>query len=293
MPPRSWTEVRCTVPPDRQDDLVARLAPLGFAGFLQEDDLLIGYIERRRWTPKLRRQVRTLLQDSLKKRGITHDKLISSTLHDRNWNAAWERSAGIVEATDRIIIKPSWKKLRKRDRGKIIVQIDPKMSFGTGHHETTRLCLEMLQRYLNAGDRLLDIGTGTGILAIAGVKLGAHSAVGIDHDSWSVQNARENVRRNRVQGRVTIRRGDLSSLPSRAFDILIANIDFPTFRASLKKIARRVKPGRLLIVSGILVSDLEHFIGLVTSPRLIPIEIAVEGEWAAIVLHRDHAHRRS
>ncbi len=288
----TWTEVRFPLPAERQDDLVARLAPLGFAGFLQEEDLLTGYIEHRCWDSALKKRVRSVLQELEGTLPSDSRPFSTRTVRERNWNAAWERSVGIVDATDRIVIKPSWKKLRKRDRGKIILQIDPKMSFGTGHHETTRLCLSMLQRHLSDGDRVLDIGTGTGILAIASAKLGAGRVVAVDHDPWSVQNARENVRRNRVQNKVAIRRQTISALPTGRFDLVLANIDLPTFRKSLRNITRQLKPGGHLITSGLLTSDLEPFTALLRRNRCVLLEIAAEGEWAAVVLTRDHAHRR-
>lgn len=178
-------------------------------------------------------------------------------------DAAWERQAGIVEATDRIIIKPSWKKLRKGDRGRIVLHIDPKMSFGTCHHETTRLCLFLLQEYVKRSGHVLDFGCGTGALAIAAVKLGARSALAVDNDLWAIRNARENVRKNRV--RVASR--ELFRLPDREFDLIVANIDLPTITNTLPLLVKKLRLEGVLILSGLLTSDFFWIPGPLVSPE--------------------------
>lgn len=171
------------------------------------------------------------VQESLKREFPAMDvRFQKVALREQNWNAQWERRAGIVEATDRIIIKPSWKKLGVRHKGKIVLRIDPKMSFGTGHHETTRLCLVLLQEYVKPGAHVLDFGSGTGIQAIAAVKLGARSALPIDSDEWAFENARENVKKNRVTRSVKVIKGDLQRVRTRKVDLVVANIDMPPNR---------------------------------------------------------------
>jgi ribosomal protein L11 methyltransferase len=205
-------------------------------------------------------------------------------VREKNWNAAWERTVGIVEATDRIIIKPSWKRLRTKDRTKIVLHIDPKMSFGTGHHETTRLCLALLERHLRAGNSVLDVGTGTGILAIAARKLGARRVLAIDTDDWSVSNAQENVIKNGVAPQVTVRKSALNTIHAQRFDLVLANIDFPTISRSLTKLTSFLSRNGILILSGLLVSDLEQLLDLLKRQSAIPIELIAENEWAALAL---------
>jgi len=284
MKKKVWTQVTFHVAPEFQDLLVGQLATLGFGGFLQEDRALACFIEKNRWTTRLERTLRVLLE-SLKNEFPALDiRFRTKSVPDRNWNARWERGVGIVEATDRIIIKPSWKKLSPRHRGKIVLHIDPKMSFGTGHHESTRLCLVLLQEYLRTGARVLDFGSGTGVQAIAAVKLGARSAVAIDNDSWAVDNARENVKKNRAARTVKVLAGDLKSLPDRRFDLIVANIDMPTIKATLAQLLKKLRPESIIILSGILTSDLTQFMDFLSQQGVVPLEIVDENEWVAIAL---------
>lgn len=290
----AWVRVIVAAPERDHEVLIAELAAVGLEGFVQEDDRLEAYASAARWTPKLRTTVeRICLKASRRTRNSI---VIASTerLRDQNWNAAWERSAGIVEATSRIVIKPSWKALRKRDRGKLVLHIDPKMSFGTGHHETTRICLGALERYVEEGTSVLDVGTGTGVLAIAAVKLGAKNAVGVDNDPWCFDNAQENVRRNRVKDRVRILLGGTEKIPDRRYDLVVANIDLPTITRTLRRIVRAVRPFGTLVLSGLLVTDIPAVSRLLTKyPSFRPVDLVAEGEWVGIVLKKnENADRR-
>lgn len=293
MSPRNWIQVSIDTPEEYHDLLVGQIAALGFKGFQQEDRSLHCFIRRLAWTPDLEGELRGLLarfQSEFPESGLRY---ATQKLAERNWNLAWERNAGIVDATDRIIIKPSWKKLRKRDRGKIVLHIDPKMSFGTGHHETTRLCLFLLQEYVKKGGHVLDFGCGTGVLAIAAVKLGARSALAVDNDPWAINNARENVKKNRLEGKVRIAVRELARVPDRRFDTIVSNIDLPTITTTLPVLTKKLRPEGALLLSGLLTSDLSGFLDLLSHQDLVPIEIIDEDEWAAVALTKAYASDRN
>jgi ribosomal protein L11 methyltransferase len=165
------------------------------------------------------------------------------------------------------------------------------MAFGTGHHETTRLSLVLLEEYLRPGFDVLDVGTGTGILAIAAVKLGAASALGIDNDEWSIENACENIRLNKVHRRVTVRRGDAAKRTKGSFDLIMANIDLPTISSSLRVILRSLKAEGILILSGLLNSDLSRFMDCISHLGIVPLEMLTENEWVAVSLTKLDARR--
>ncbi|MBI2618577.1 MAG: 50S ribosomal protein L11 methyltransferase [Ignavibacteriales bacterium] len=280
---RRWLQIVFTLPEWYQELLVGQLALLSFAGFTQEETRLTCTIAKNRWNATLERRLETLLSRFRAEFPDADTRFSVSTFYEQNWNARWEQSTGIVEATDRIIIKPSWKKLRKKDKGKIVLHIDPKMSFGTGHHETTRLCLSLLQRYLREGMKVLDVGSGTGVLAIAAVKLGAETATGFDQDPWAVRNAQENAKRNKVEGRVSIRNGTFSTSREKA-DLILSNIDLPTNLQLLPDMLKRLRRAGILILSGLLAGDLQKLLDSLEHRNALPIEFVVENEWAAVAL---------
>ena len=198
----------------------------------------------------------------------------------------WERSIHIIEPAPGIVVKPSWRRLRKKDKGKIVLHIDPKMSFGTGHHETTRICLRLLQQYIQPSMSVLDFGSGTGILAIAAIKLGAKRAVAIDNDAWTIPNIKENLTRNGLEGRVRVILGDSTALPETGFDLIVANVDLPTIAKVHRQLVRRLRKGGLLLFSGLLTSDLIPLHKLVRHLGLSPLDIVEENDWTAIALVR-------
>jgi ribosomal protein L11 methyltransferase len=269
--------------------LVGQLAAIGFEGFLQDEHTLDCFIPKDVWDKEIEKRLHDLLGRFRREFPIVRTKFDLRVVKEQNWNAAWERSVGIVEVTDRIIIKPSWMKRRKKDRTKIVLTIDPKMSFGTGHHESTRLAILALRDHLQPGSRVLDFGCGTGIVALAAAKLGALSAIGVDNDSWAVQNARENVRLNHASQRVKIVEGGASSIPSRSFDLIIANIDLPTITAHLSRLLRSLRFDGKLILSGLLTTDLSALMDRLTHKNALPLEVLTENEWSALVLTKIRA----
>ncbi len=291
MEKKTWTQIAINLPEAYQDLLLGQLASLGFRGFLQEEDLVSCYIPKKAWTPALKKSFEALLGRFENEFNGLRCGWSTSTIKERNWNAAWEKSIGIVEATSKIMIAPSWKKPRKRDKGKIVLRIDPKMAFGTGHHETTRLSLVLLEEYLQPGARVLDLGTGTGVLAIAAAKLGARSAVGVDNDPWALENASENIQRNKVADRVKVRKGEAGKASKSSYDLVVANIDLPTITSSLESIINSLRPQGILIVSGLLLTDLSQFMDLISHRGIVPLEMLSENEWVAVSLTKADASR--
>lgn len=177
----------------------------------------------------------------------------------RNWATSWKRHFKPIEIGRHLLIKPGWSR-RPARRGQRVVILDPGLSFGTGHHPTTLFCLQRIAGCRRTGTRqsLLDIGTGSAILAIAAAKLGYRPVTAFDCDAEAVRAARSNIRKNRAGARVSIRRGDLNKWPLRArrrFDVVCANLTSDLLLAHAEKIRNLVRPGGRLVIAGVLQAE--------------------------------------
>jgi FkbM family methyltransferase len=170
---------------------------------------------------------------------------------------------------------------RSTDPGFITIVIDPSMGFGTGHHATTRLCLELLQRRDVSGARVIDVGTGSGVLAIAARKLDAAHVVAIDNDPDALQNAQDNVDRNGTSDAIEIVNVDLSSASLEPADVVLANLTGSVLQRHVATLQRLVKENGNLILSGFSGEEIDDVAGAF---HVKPQEVLVEGEWAAILL---------
>ncbi|MBX5489995.1 MAG: 50S ribosomal protein L11 methyltransferase [Chloroflexi bacterium] len=171
---------------------------------------------------------------------------------EADWENAWKRHFHVRHVGRRLVIVPSWRQHTPRP-DEVVLHLDPGMAFGTGVHPTTRLCLLLLERWLAPGSAVLDLGTGSGILAIAAAKLGAARVVARDIDTTAVRVAAENVARNAVSDRVAVAQGDLASVPcAERFALALANINLRVLREVLPDLAERLAPGGAAILSGVL-----------------------------------------
>ncbi len=204
---------------------------------------------------------------------------------EQDWMQKWKEGFEAVEIGERLIIAPSWK-VPDEANGRVVIQIDPGMAFGTGTHETTRLCLEAIERCWR-GDKLLDVGTGTGILAIAAAALVPGSRVAaIDVDPQAIEVASANAAINGVSDSIELFEGQPRELAGREFDVVVANLTAEAIIDLLDDIAACVAKEGLIILSGILgelAGDVER--SLVAS-GLEVIERREAGEWAALVARR-------
>lgn len=176
-----------------------------------------------------------------------------------NWAESWKRHFKPIEVGDNLLVKPSWSS-RKAKHGQAVVILDPGLSFGTGQHATTWFCLREVARCRQPGklQSFLDIGTGSGILAIAAAKLGYQPVEAFDFDPESVRVALANARRNRVAAKMRIFSQDLIRLPIRAankFDAVCANLISTLLIAERRRIVSRLKPGGVLVLAGILAKE--------------------------------------
>lgn len=198
--------------------------------------------------------INKLLQHAVVENLIESFEINESIVENKNWNEEWEKNVNIVHVTDKIIIKPSFKNYTPKE-GQIVITIDPKMSFGTGEHQTTKLVLSLCEKFINKGDKVLDVGSGTGVLAIASVMLGAKRAIGFDNDEWCKLNGDENIQLNNIGDRVEFRLAEIADIKEHDFDMVLANINKHILLDIKTDLRRKLKPGGKLILSGLLIQD--------------------------------------
>ena len=283
--PLLFIQVEVTADPSLFDELVGVMSTRGFNGFWEEARSLRCFIRNDRWTSGDQRDLQSTAERISRAHGLPVPRITISALEDQNWNAAWEATLQPIRITPRIIITPSWRPVTAQ-AGEIVLRIDPKMSFGTGYHETTRLMLKLLDHHLTPGARVLDLGTGTGVLAIAAIKLGAGTAVAIDNDEWACSNAKENVEANLVGQHISIVRGELSGLPMEQFDLVMANLQRDVIERLLPTMTERLAADGRLIIAGLLLEDEEPVRSALSSCGLAILQELRENEWIALVASR-------
>ncbi len=276
-----FVEVDITADPSLAENLAAILSRLGFEGFWEDEGTLRCYISAARWNPGMLEEIRTTAVMVSRSSNSRPPGIQFRTIENRNWNEEWEKTIRPIRVTDRIVIAPSWQSFTPLP-GDLLLTIDPKMSFGTGYHESTRLVLRLMEGAVQPGAIMLDVGTGTGILASAGIKLGCASAVACDVDEWSYANAGENAAVNGVADQLTLIHGDISLTPRGPFDIIAANLQRTVIVLILKELVLRCASGGLLLLSGLLLEDEEEVVSLLEESLFTVDGRLTEHDWLAL-----------
>lgn len=206
------------------------------------------------------------------------------SVKEDDWRNNWRRYFKPTPVGEKLLINPSW--FTDTDpQGRAVLNIDPGLAFGTGKHETTRLCMEALERYVKGGEKVLDMGCGSGILGIAALLLGADSALGVDIDELAVKTANENASVNHVGGRFTAIAGDLTEKVTGKFDIVVANIVADAIIALSAHAAKFMTESAVYIVSGIIDTRADDVKSAVAAGYDI-IEENTLGGWYCFVLRK-------
>ena len=276
-----YFEVEFTISPYSADaaDLFASLAgEAGFETFEETETGLKGYVQQSLFDEDA-------LRECIEDFPFEGTSIIYNVreAEDRDWNEQWEQEGfEPIVIADQLVIHDG-RHLPEVD-SKVQIEIDAKLAFGTGTHETTRMiCTQLLKL---AKGRVLDCGTGTGILSICALKLGAIEAVGYDIDEWSVDNARHNAVINRVDDRFTSLLGDAKILENidEKFDIVLANINRNILLADMPMFVSKMHEGSLLILSGFYSDDCEILIEKAHSIGLKLVSKTTDHDWACLVL---------
>lgn len=238
--------------------MVSQLAELGFDAFVDTEDGLTAYGPVQQINLE-QVYAQTLLAQSVQKEhsGAYSIKAETEQIAFQNWNASWEADFQPVFVEDQLsILAPFHDK--KQAKG-LIVEIQPQMSFGTGHHQTTWLMAKAMLDHPKLPNRVLDMGTGTGVLAILAEKLGVGTILAIDIEDWSVENTKENAVRNHCT-HIEALCGDVDLLPGRQFDLILANINKNILKAQIPTYASITPTGGELYLSGFFESDASEMI---------------------------------
>lgn len=211
--------------------------------------------------------------------------LDTAGVEQEDWQNGWKKYYHSMEIGRRLAVVPSWEEYENTEN-RAVMSLDPGMAFGTGTHETTNLCLEALDEAVRGGERLLDIGTGSGILAIAALLLGADSAEGVDIDPMCVRTAGENARRNKVQDCFKVLVGDLSDKASGQYDIITANIVAAAILSLAPHLPALMKPETLFIASGIIDTKKDEVIAGLEKAGLTVVDVREKRGWECILARK-------
>jgi len=242
-------------------------------------DEIIVCFQNDNWNEEVKLELLNSLKEYFPDIKIINEEVIE----DKNWNEEIEQNTPIIIINNKIGIAPQWKIEQLSTDIKII--INPKMSFGTGQHSTTKLVCQLLEKNVKSGDFWIDAGTGTGVLAILAKKLGASKVFAFDYDEWSVLNARENFELNDIEGEYVIEQHDVFDISLPNCDGIVANMFLNILDKTVDKFYKALKENKgNLILSGILKYDKDYIIERYCNNNFEHIETLEEDEWVAIHL---------
>lgn len=253
--------------------LMAELIEQGFDSFTENPDGILAYI-----------QAELLNEEELKNQWLlNHDEVkISYTYKEMpniNWNEEWEKNFQPINVEDKVLIRAEFHKSQGLEE-EIIIQ--PKMSFGTGHHATTYLMIQQMMDMDFQGKKVLDMGCGTSVLAIYAKKKGASDVLGIDIDEWAVENSRENAERNNTPMRVEL--GTANNLGQEKFDIILANINRNILISDIPRYVQVLEPGGSLLLSGLCFFDVDDILQVCNEQNLQLQKKLQREEWVSLLL---------
>ncbi len=218
--------------------------------------------------------------------GSIKGEMLFREVDEEDWSNAWKQYFHPQRVGERLVVKPSWEDYEAQP-GDIVIELDPGMAFGTGTHHTTCLCMEALENAVQPGHTVFDVGTGSGILAIAAAKLGAKSVVAIDLDGVAVKVAKENVEKSGLASVIAVREGDLLTAVAGKADVIAANIIASIICLLLPDVPEKLNPGGLFIASGIIEDRLEEVLAAARENGFTVESVKKREGWALVSMRKE------
>ena len=251
------------------------------------------YVEEDQDPQPLLDRVKEALEELRMFMDIGEGTITESQTEDKDWINNWKQYFHQFYVDD-ILIIPSWEEVKPEDQDKMIIHIDPGTAFGTGMHETTQLCMRQLKKYVNKDTQILDVGTGSGILSIAALKLGAAHAIGTDLDPCAISAVKENLEANEVPvtdmdmilGNIIDDKKIQDEVGYEKYDIVVANILADVLIPLTPVILHQMKKGGLYITSGIIDDKEESVVAAVKAAGLEVVEVTHQGEWVSVTARK-------
>ena len=252
--------------------LIAELGYAGFESFVENENGVTAYIQKQEWNASILEDIHVLSSDEFV---ITYN---FDEIEYTNWNLEWEKNFNAIIVDDLVTVRAPFHDIPKT---KYDLIIEPKMSFGTGHHETTHMMIKHILKNDFKGKSVLDMGCGTGVLAILAEKVGATKLDAIDIDNWCYLNSLENVERNNCQ-HISVYEGDVKLLEQKRYDTIIANINRNILLADISAYSKCLNKNGMLFLSGFYKEDISLIEAECNANMLKLEEIIERGQWVSL-----------
>ncbi len=286
VPNKEWYEIKIQANMETSEIISDVLFGLNANGIIEENDLITGYIPVEISTDELKNKIKTSLNHLFVETGEeSFPKIEINLIRDIDWNSEWKKNYKPLRVSDKLMIRPSWLETPD-DAPPVVIEIDPEMAFGTGTHATTRLTLQLLEKYIDKNENILDVGTGTGILAIAAALIGAKKITAFDIDPIASETARKNSKLNHVPVSIEFFTGTLDAINKSPFDLIMANVNRTVILNILPLLSKMLDYQNILLLSGILKTE-EHLIKhALQDNKLVINEVLAEDEWVAFSAYK-------
>jgi len=277
---KNWLKIRINSHPDILETISPLLFELGCSGLEESSESFVIYFDEVQWNNNIHSELLGII--SRASPGFEQDQLDIEKVPAKNWMDEWKKGFHSFKVTDSLVVKPDWEQIEP-EQGRTVITITPKMAFGTGHHESTRLILTLLKEYMRQGYSVLDLGTGSGILAIYAAKLDASDVLAVDNDPEAYDNFKENIELNNCSDKITGMTGTLENIDEKEYDLILANINRNVLLELPKDLINFISNAGYLILAGILETDEQIIKQSYASEGWYCIDTRQENEWLSMV----------